>query len=83
MLTDADACRKTDTKWNIVASPQEFIDCSNGCDGGWPLSLYESIAGMLTHADACLHMLTYADGCDGGWPLTGYLWMTRVYSWMT
>jgi hypothetical protein len=53
MLTYADVCRKTDTKWNIVASPQEFIDCSNGCDGGWPLSLYESIAGMLTSADIC------------------------------
>jgi len=37
-------CGKTDEKWNIVASPQEMMDCSNGCDGGWPLSLYEAIA---------------------------------------
>lgn len=37
-------CGKTEEKWNIVASPQEMMDCSNGCDGGWPLSLYESIA---------------------------------------
>ena len=37
-------CGKTEAKWNIVASPQEMMDCSNGCDGGWPLSLYQSVA---------------------------------------
>jgi len=37
-------CSKTQEKWNIVASPQEMMDCSNGCQGGWPLSIYEAIA---------------------------------------
>ena len=41
-------CGKTDEKWNIVASPQEMMDCSNGCDGGWPLSVYEEIANDKT-----------------------------------
>uniref|UniRef100_A0A7S4L7T5 Uncharacterized protein n=2 Tax=Guillardia theta TaxID=55529 RepID=A0A7S4L7T5_GUITH len=37
-------CKMTDRKWNMVASSQELMDCGNGCDGGWPLSLYERIA---------------------------------------
>uniref|UniRef100_A0A7S0HL70 Uncharacterized protein n=1 Tax=Hanusia phi TaxID=3032 RepID=A0A7S0HL70_9CRYP len=37
-------CEMTGRKWNIVASSQELMDCGNGCDGGWPLSLYERIA---------------------------------------
>ena len=28
---------------NIVASPQQFLDCANGCDGGNSLSVYQNL----------------------------------------
>ncbi len=28
---------------NIVVSPQQFIDCTNGCDGGNPIAVYQSL----------------------------------------
>ena len=37
-------CHKTGGKWNIVQSPQESIDCNNGCDGGNALSLWDALA---------------------------------------
>eukprot|EP00287_Rhodomonas_sp_CCMP768_P002163 CAMPEP_0196737478 /NCGR_PEP_ID=MMETSP1091-20130531/15198_1 /TAXON_ID=302021 /ORGANISM="Rhodomonas sp., Strain CCMP768" /LENGTH=1109 /DNA_ID=CAMNT_0042081333 /DNA_START=9 /DNA_END=3338 /DNA_ORIENTATION=+ len=37
-------CRSTEHKWNVIMSPQEMMDCNNGCDGGWPLDVFEHIS---------------------------------------
>ena len=36
-------CLKTNKKWNLQASPQEMMDCSNGCDGGHERNIDERI----------------------------------------
>jgi len=43
-------CRKTSALWNIVASPQEMLDCTGGCDGGNPLTVFERIVGDRGYA---------------------------------
>ena len=40
----ARVCRaRPDSVGNVVVSPQELVDCTNGCNGGDPLSVYASL----------------------------------------
>ena len=49
---------------NVVASPQQFIDCANGCDGGNSLSVYQTLVSTPNVESWCDPYTASKQTCD-------------------
>lgn len=50
---------------NVFVSPQELMDCSNGCDGGNPITVYENLVKYPTVELWCDPYIQKKETCGG------------------